>query len=423
MVRVFTRASTGACVIAVVSIATMILTVILSAAVSNKYMKEQVAYQRNFLLVEPEIDEWTNCLSLMAFSGQPEGKSLAYRASMVSFPVTIDDAPCDELLKWIDSESQADLKSSTYARYWFGSSAILRIVSVLTSGLDATRTLIYVGWIISLIIYVCLMRRKVGVIQTTLFLLPLFLATDFGSALVAPHVALSFLGALVFGIGALTASDRNVKVISFNFGLWLAFLDPLTHPSLYVLIVVGPFALYRFGVRGSLWSESRTVLVAGISSVLGYFLSWFAKWTFASLFGGGVSVFRDALSQAAFRTSGVVDEKVPGALEGVQANVREFVGRPFASTFIAVLVVYVIVSTIIRWRRSEPLDLLRAAVYVVIGLSPLSVYLGLRSHSVEHNWMTYRPLALSIGLALACFYGRDKELFSSSNAQGGNPAR
>jgi hypothetical protein len=113
--------------LAVCSVVLMIITVMLAALVSNKFTKEQVAYQRNFLLVEPGIDDWTNCISLMAFAGSPLDKSLAYRASMVSFPVSIEDAPCDELEKWIDSDSMMDLQSETYSRYWFGSSAIVRI--------------------------------------------------------------------------------------------------------------------------------------------------------------------------------------------------------------------------------------------------------------------------------------------------------
>ena len=99
MVRTDFRRLTYLPVLAVCSVALMIVTVMLATLVSNKFIKEQVAYQRNFLLVEPGIDDWTNCISLMAFAGSPLDKSLAYRASMVSFPVSIKDAPCDELGK------------------------------------------------------------------------------------------------------------------------------------------------------------------------------------------------------------------------------------------------------------------------------------------------------------------------------------
>lgn len=211
---------------ALCSVVLMIITVMLATSVSNKFMKEQVAYQRNFLLVEPGIDDWTNCISLMAFSGSPPDQSLAYRASMVSFPVSIKDAPCDELVKWVDSPSSADLQSETYSRYWFGSSAVVRILSSVTSGLEATRRLIFILWLVAFAIYLSISVRRVGLLPVLLFVGPLFMTTDFSSALKTPHTSLSFLSAVFFGICAIKLDKQFAVQIIFLSGVWLPFFDP-----------------------------------------------------------------------------------------------------------------------------------------------------------------------------------------------------
>lgn len=398
--------------LAVFSIVLMIITVILAASVSNKFMKEQVAHQRNFLLVEPGIDDWTTCISLTAFSGQPSDKSLTYRASMVAFPISIDDAPCDELIRWIDSSSSSDLESDTYPRYWFGSSAIVRLLSSFTAGLDATRRLIFTTWVIVLSAYIALLAKRVGLTSTLLAVGPLFLTTDFSSAMKTPHTALSFSSALLFGIGLLLSPSRFVFRIVFLFGLWLPFFDPLTHPVLYFFIVVGPLIIESaWSVRGPT-HQAKQFIQVGSFWATGYVVSWLAKWAFAAVFGGGISVFSDAFSQVLFRSTGNVDGTAPAVLDGVIANFQEYLSMPFASALVAVFTVYVVLSMAIRGARQK-LNLLTERIYfLAVALSPVALFVVLNSHSVEHSWMTYRTLALSFGVALASMYNRDRDLFA-----------
>lgn len=398
--------------LAVFSIVLMIITVILAASVSNKFMKEQVAHQRNFLLVEPGIDDWTTCISLTAFSGQPPDKSLTYRASMVAFPISIDDAPCDELIRWIDSSSSLDLESDTYPRYWFGSSAIVRLLSSFTAGLDATRRLIFTTWVVVLSAYIALFAKRAGLISSLLAVGPLLLTTDFSSAMKTPHTSLSFLSALLFGIGLLLSSSRFVFRIVFLFGLWLPFFDPLTHPVLYFFIVVGPLIVESAWSVKSPTIQAKRFIQVGFAWVTGYVMSWLAKWAFAAAFGGGISVFRDAFSQVLFRSTGKVDGTAPAYLDGVIVNFQEYFSMPFASSLVAVLIVYAVLSVMIRSARRK-LDLLAERVYfLAVALSPVALFVVLKSHSVEHSWMTYRTLALSFGVALASMYNRDRDLFA-----------
>ena len=44
-------------IVVVISVLLMVLTVTLASLVSNGFMREQIAYQRNYLLVEPAIDD------------------------------------------------------------------------------------------------------------------------------------------------------------------------------------------------------------------------------------------------------------------------------------------------------------------------------------------------------------------------------
>ena len=412
MVRIDFRRLTVLPVLAVCSVALMTVTVMLATLVSNKFIKEQVAYQRNFLLVEPGIDDWTNCISLIAFAGSPLDKSLAYRASMVSFPVSIKDAPCDELEKWIDSDSMVDLQSETYSRYWFGSSAIVRILSLITAGLDATRTLIFTSWSIVFAIYFGFVSRRVGLIATALFIGPLFLTTDFSSALKAPHISLSFLCALMFGIGALMVRSRFKLRTAFLFGIWLPFFDPLTHPLLYFFVMAGPMMIESAGLSKSPKLQAKRFVEFGLFWIAGYVASWLAKWTFAALYGSGFSVFRDAFSQVRFRSMGKVDDTAPATLEGVSANFSEYLSMPFASSLIGVIVVYTILSTIIRLAQQQPINLKEILFFFVVAISPVAFYVLLKSHSVEHSWMTYRTMSISLGVSLACMFAKDRNLFA-----------
>ena len=399
---------------ALCSVVLMIITVMLATSVSNKFMKEQVAYQRNFLLVEPGIDDWTNCISLMAFSGSPPDKSLAYRASMVSLPVSIKDAPCDELVKWVDSPSSADLQSETYPRYWFGSSAVVRILSSVTAGLDATRRLIFTLWLVIFAVYLSILSKRVGLIPALLFVGPLFLTTDFSSALKTPHTSLSFLSALLFGISALKLRNRFAVQTVFLSGVWLPFFDPLTHPLLYFFVVVGPLIIESAGTVRDPRGQVRQFVGLGLYWTTGYVISWLAKWTFAAAFGGGISVFQDVFSQVLFRSGGKVDGTTPGMLEGVTSNFREYLSMPFASSLIAIFFVYATLSSAIRIAQRRPI-LIRETIYFVgVALSPVALFALLKSHSVEHSWMTYRTLAVSFGVALASVFATDRDLFAES---------
>jgi hypothetical protein len=407
----------------VASLLLMVVTVMLASSVSNRFMREQIAYQRNFLLAEPAIDGWTTCISLLAFAGEPEQRSVLYRASMVALPVEIDQAPCDELTKWIDAESSRDINSTTYARYWFGGSAVLRLLSTFTAGLEATRTLIAALWVIGLALYFSLACQRFGVISCLLLLGAPLLTTDFLSALKAPHVALSFFVSLVVGIVTMASSRSHTNVILFLFGFWLPFFDPLTHPVFYFYIAVAPVVLSLFKSHESATVVARTSLLLGVHWVLGYALSWMMKWSFAGLFGDGLVVFRDSFSQVLFRASGDVDGKPLGFLDGLNANVSEFVDRPFATTLVAVTVLYSLVSILIRLRRDVPIDFEGVVLSFIIGLAPQATFVLLKSHSFEHSWMTYRSIAIAIGLSLACLYLRDDRLFFRGAEQIGSKER
>ncbi len=404
----------------VASLLLMVVTVTLASRVSNSFMREQIAHQRNFLLAEPGIDDWTTCISLLAFAGEPEQRSVLYRASMVALPVEIDEAPCDELTKWIDAESSRDITSTTYARYWFGGSAVLRLLSTFTAGLEATRTVIAALWVIGLALYFSLARQRFGVISCLLLLGAPILTTDFLSALKAPHVALSFLASLVFGIVTMASSRSHTNMILFIFGFWLPFFDPLTHPVFYFYIAVAPVVLSFFKSHESATVLARNCLLLGVHWVLGYGLSWMMKWSFAGVFGDGLAVFRDSFSQVLFRASGDVDGKPLGFLDGLNANVSEFVDRPFATTLVAVTVLYSFVSIVIRLRRDVPIDFEGVVLSFIIGLAPQATFVLLKSHSFEHSWMTYRSIAIAIGLSLACLYLRDGRLFLGGAEQIGS---
>jgi membrane-associated HD superfamily phosphohydrolase len=144
----------------------------------------------------------------------------------------------------------------------------------------------------------------------------------------------------------------------------------------------------------------------------GYVASWLAKWTFAAAFGSGFSVFRDAFSQVLFRSMGKVDDNAPATLEGVSANFSEYLSMPFASSLIGVIVVYAILSTVIRLAQQKPINLREILFFFAVALSPVALYVLLKSHSVEHSWMTYRTMSLSFGVTLACMFARDRNLFA-----------
>ena len=391
----------------------MFATVTLASRVSNDYMREQIAYQRNFLLVEPAIDEWTTCISLLAFSGQPEHQSILYRASMVALPVQIDEAPCDELKKWVDAEVTRDISSTTYARYWFGGAAIMRLLSSVTAGFDAARTVIAGVWVILFALYFSLCRLKFGALPIVIFAAVSFFTTDLIAALKTPHVALSFIASLLFGIAMMVFPRSNESLLAFAFGIWLPFFDPLTHPVFYVYVALTPVVLRMYALNEQTLGKAKTLSRLGLTWAVGYSLSWIVKWTLASIFGEGFSVYRDSFDQVIFRASGAVNGKPLGFLDGIYANIDEFLHRPFATTLIAIVAVYTLTSIVLRLRNGLKIGLTNFLLCFSIGLAPLLNFLILKSHSFEHSWMTYRSLGTSFGLALACLYLSDGDLFSS----------
>lgn len=353
----------------------------------------------------------------MAFSGSPPDKSLAYRASMVSFPVSIKDAPCDELVKWVDSPSSADLQSETYSRYWFGSSAVVRILSSVTSGLEATRRLIFIFWLVAFAIYLSISVRRVGLLPVLLFVGPLFMTTDFSSALKTPHTSLSFLSAVFFGICATKLDKQFAVQIIFLSGVWLPFFDPLTHPVLYFFVVAGPLIIESAGNVRNAKIQAQQFVGFGLYWTMGYVISWLAKWTFAAQFGEGISVFQDALSQALFRSTGKVDGISPSTFDGVFKNFAEYLSQPFSSSLITIILCYAVASVVVRLSLRQPVAALDLLFKFGISLTPIAVFVVLRSHSSEHEWMTYRTLSVSFGTSFACLLMRDQDLLFGSKTR------
>lgn len=305
--------------------------------------------------------------------------------------------------------------NATYARYWWGASALWRVVYLLCtyqSWRMLNALLLGIGTVVALLS----LWRRGGPRVAVAFALAI-------PPVVPPLVAGSLQFSPVFYIaliGVTTAASLSAKRDSTTFDLELfmalgiatAYFDLLTAP----LLTLGLPLLAILAVRLSserarardLWSSS---VRAGMSWVIGWLGFWAAKWTINWLtFNPGM--WREVAQEFAVRQgqSMSITDRWAVVLGNVFSLIPTWMWPTHPTVWVASLYALAAVVTVAltwgilaSWRGLDRARTAAAWPLLAIALTPYAWFMFAAEHSWEHAYFVFRIQALA-AVAIALFF-------------------
>ncbi|MFD1440925.1 hypothetical protein [Lacticaseibacillus hegangensis] len=314
-----------------------------------------------------------------------------------------------ETVKSHNNPVYSAMDSNGYARYWHGYLLWLRPLLMFMS-YGSVRELYAVIVLLLVVLNAYMIAKR----------LDLFAAVAFGIAFAFQRVfAISinmqfanvFIICLVANLIVLSVDDDHYqKWHPFLFFLIIGtvtnFVDLLTAPMI-TLGVPLMIMIYRDFVSDKVRTFPKRLvqfLVSCLGWGIGYGVTWFLKWLFAS-FVTGRNVIQEALTEILFRSGGVGrGGKYPvHRIQLLKTNLR----FEYTSANILILLIIALVSVaafILFARRHHEIQIHwpTLSLFIFGAILPFIWYMVLANHSEIHAWFTYRELIIStLALLLA----------------------
>ncbi len=300
--------------------------------------------------------------------------------------------------------------TSSYLRYWGGYTVITK-PALAYGGMDAMRMvsgLILWGGLAALLVVAV---RRLGGWCAALLVIPLIASSDLtvlpsGSAMhsLAMGVAMGGAGLVLW---ATERSGSTVALTALAAGSAYCFVDLLSNPPVAWLLATSMAAAGGFATVG-LARAVRLGLLAALSWLAGFALTWIARWVCGALAFGPAAVVEQVTGKIAERVSGENAEVSTALGAGVLANLRTWAQLPLAIPVAVLGAVAILVFLVIAARAQGIAAVVRWAV-LALPAAIVPVWYGvLSNHSQIHAFFTYRavPVAVGWGIAAAALVAR-----------------
>lgn len=294
---------------------------------------------------------------------------------------TTFDSECEGLKHYVAGDST--LTKATYARYWHGSTFLMRWMLLFTNYITLRLLFYFISSL--LIIWVCIaLYRRLGILFMGCYMASLLCVNVF-----VMQFSIQYMPVLVIGLGSTLWVLYRVKKSSqmvmtlFITGSLTAYFDLLTCP---VLTWGMPLCVYiLMQEKDSFRNRLINIVVPSVMWAAGYALTWMSKWVIATLLTSE-SVVKDSISQFLLRTDDVVQTESISRLFAMIHNISQvsWVGA-------GILILVLVGLAIIRFRRE---GMQTAVLCLLMAIPPLLWYLALANHSQVHFWFTYRSMAV-----------------------------
>lgn len=286
-----------------------------------------------------------------------------------------------------------------YARYWHGYEVFLRPLLVVTdySGVRYFNMIVFFLLMAACLLKVC---ERIGKLQALGFLLSLLMVYAF----VIP-MNMEFVSVFLILFAAVwillnyydrwTVQPERFAWFFLVVGSITNFMDFLTVP----LITLG-IPLLFWGVlerRRNATGKAILIKTVGFSVIWGisYALTWFAKWTIASIVLKR-NVIHDAISSILLRTGAGAEQSV-NLGEMLINNVGKLFGSDTSSMIFKVFLLIILVMGVYLLKRHKPWKVLWGNMPLLVpALYPFAWYMVLSNHSYIHPYFTYRGLIITL---------------------------
>ena len=288
----------------------------------------------------------------------------------------------------------ATLKTDSYGRYWQGYLVILR-PALCFFDYGKIRVTNYILLFSLLVLSAFLIAKRISKKVMILFLVSLLLinfpivplSMQFSTVF---YIALTSIVYLLYQREQLNIQDRFL-ILFFTIGGCTSFLDFLTVP----IVTLGlPLTIYILSSNITI-KKSIVVIKGSLVWGLGYGLIWASKW----IIGGaitGVDILGDAMEWEGIRTSNLykgMEMTFPAIIEFVYQGLSEkhYLWTLYLGTALLVLTIAIYPFLL----KSKEAFMQNLYLLLIVSMVP-AWYLLLKNHSMEHGWMTWRALVVSI---------------------------
>lgn len=296
---------------------------------------------------------------------------------------------------------QASVSINQYPRYWHGYQVVLRPLTIVFQ----VQELRYLGMLLFYLLFfwsAWLIAKKTRPVCAMLYVL-----TIASGYMVAVTICFQYLttfyvlfGALIFLLSRY-GTDRPLNLLLYLFvvGMVENFSDFLTYPI--ITLGVPLILILWIRVRDEQADFLRNFIFmfqASLSWVLGYALTWIAKWGITVVVLG-VRYFWRTMSIVQYRLLGSEEEPLD-RIGTIRRNLKAWMNvqdEGIISWSKVVLVILVIALFLAVWKKLKDWKTMSAYLPILFVASyPYIWYLVMSNHSQIHYWYTYRAQLVAL---------------------------
>lgn len=287
-------------------------------------------------------------------------------------------------------------ESFEYVRYWHGYLTVLRLL-LLIFDINMIRYFLIIVTLILEIYVLKLIYDKLGFKICTAFFIGFLLTEAF-------FIGISLQGTPIFIIMLVSSiiilkTEKMTMMQLFIIGSLTNFFDFLTVP---VITLGVPLILYflieqKHSNIYTIKKSIRLIIISGIIWILGYSLTWLAKWFIVGVFCNR-NVLEIVNNQIRFRI-----------IENNLTYLDEFkmlLNYTFRGTFVSIgIYVFIMIYMIKFLHNSKNITNINEVMekkvkivfpFFIISLIPLLWAIVLKNHTTHHTFFTYRMMMISI---------------------------
>lgn len=337
---------------------------------------------------DSQLDNWTDALMLLTAIYEDNENNVFKQAAINTRTIITGKNPSEVLIAMYCNNGD-ELGAYNYGRYWHGYLVLLKPLLVFFNyGEIKYLNMIFQFVLVLIVIHLFSVKNKAHYgIPFCFYVLSLNPVTVALSMQFSGIYILTLISIIVLLFKEEHYKENNELVIAHFLivGCLTSYFDLLTYP-LHTLAI--PMILW---LAISKHSRYGTAIKLGIAWIFGYGGMWSGKWFLGSLITGN-NVLRDALNQAAIRTSKEVYDTHFAYFDIIKRTFSTL-NKQILFVALAVSLIYILICIC---KHKAKLDVKFVVLLIMIAVIPFGWYFVMGNHSYQHFWFTFRELSICI---------------------------
>lgn len=291
----------------------------------------------------------------------------------------------------ITSSVNATVYNNTaYSRYWHGVQVVVRPL-LLFFNYSEIRVIFMILTILLLCISFTLTSKNIGLLYSSALSISLALMSVFLNPMSIQYSAMTILcllSTIIVNLLYLYNKDKYIFLTMFIIGCLACYFDLLTFPLITFGIPLIISIISEIKYHNSNISEQlKIIFILGICWLLGYALTFLAKWVLASIIMGQ-NIIIDSLKQFITR-SDINGVQNISKIDTIRINFSLYFNHIAIFTIVVSLVIWLI---LFKYRKK----IINMIPVLLVGIVPYIWYLILTQHSYIHSFFTNKIQAITM---------------------------